>query len=215
MGLTRVSMTTAVRRYINETDSTNSHFEDDEIYDYLNQAIRFLGTEMEWPIQTAVATSIENSAVYTLPDNFVALLDVYFDNKDLPIIDRADLSAIRTDWQNTDASIPRYCYKSDNAKMGLYPKPDADNADLVIQIQYIKVPDDLSDDTTSPDLHVSFQDCLPFYAAFLCEVKMGNTKRSDYMISLYEAHKKKLLSKVQRFADEELRFRWSDPRIYY
>lgn len=214
MALTRVSMTTAVRRYINETDSSNSHFSDSEIYDYLNQAIRFLGTEMEWPFQTAEATSIQDQAVYTLPEDFISLVDFYFDNVDLPIIERADLSALRIDWQNAESSRPRYAYKSDNAKIGLWPPPDADNAGLTLQIQYIKVPPDLSDDSTAPDLHVAFQDCLPFYAAFLCEVKMGNNKRSDYMISLYESHKKKLMSKVQRFSDDDMRFRWSDPRIY-
>lgn len=214
MSLTRVSMTTAVRRYINETDSTNSHFEDDEIYDYLNQGIRFLGTELEWPFQTAEATSVQDQAVYTLPDDFISLVDIYFDNVDLPIIERADLSAKRTDWQDAESGTPQYAYKSDNAKIGLWPKPDLANTGLTLQIQYIKVPPDLSDDSTAPDLHVAFQDCLPFYAAFLCEVKMGNTKRSDYMISLYESHKKRLVSKVQRFSDDDLRFRWSDPRGY-
>lgn len=214
MALTRLTMTTAVRRYINETDSTNSNFTDSEIYDYLNQAIRFLGTEMEWPFQTAEATSVAEQAVYTLPEDFISLVDFYFDNKDLPIIERADLSALRIDWQNALSSMPQYAYKADNAKIGLYPKPDATNAGLTLQIQYIKVPPDLSDDTTSPDLHVAFQDCLPFYAAFLCELKAGNTKRSDYMITLYETHKKKLMSKVQKFSDDTLAFRWSDPRIY-
>lgn len=209
MAQTRVSLTTTTRRYINETDSDNSHFTDSEIYDYLNQAIRFLGTEMEWPFQTAEATSIESQAVYTLPEDFISLVDLYFDNKDLPIIERADLSMLRNDWQNTEASTPLYAYKSDNAKIGLYPKPDATNASKVIQIQYIKVPADLETDSSNPDLHVAFQDCLPFYASFLCELKMGNVKRSDYMISLYEGHKKKLMSKVQRFSDDELRFRWS------
>jgi len=208
----RVSLTTTVRRYINEPDSTNSNFTDSEIYDYLNQAIRFLGTEMEWPLQTAEATSATNQAVYTLPEDFISLSDFYFDNRDLTIIERADLSALRTDWQDADAGKPMYCYKSDNAKIGLYPKPDTANAGLTLQIQYIKVPADLADDTTSPDLHVAFQDCLPFYAAFLCEHRMGNSKRADYNLSLFESHKKKLMSKVQRFSDESLRFRWSDPR---
>lgn len=215
MALTRISMTTTVRRYINETDPMNSHFEEDEIYDYLNQGIRFLGTEMEWPMQTAEATSVADQAVYSLPEDFISLTDLYFDNKDLPIIERQDLSAKRLDWQDADSGTPRYAYKADNAKIGLWPPPDSDNEGLTLQIQYVKVPADLSDDTTSPDLHVAFQDCLPFYAAFLCEVKMGNTKRSDYMISLYESHKKKLMSKLQRFADDDLRFRWSDPRTLF
>jgi hypothetical protein len=203
---TRVSLTTTVRRYINEPDSTNSNFTDAEIYDYVNQAIRYLGTEMEWPLQTAEATSVANQAVYALPEDFISLSDVYFDNQDIPVIDRTDLSTIRNDWQDAVAGTPSYAYKSDNAKIGLYPKPDTDGK--ILQIQYIKVPPDLSDDVTAPDLHVTFQDCLPFYAAFLCEYCMGNTKRADYNLALYESHKKKLMSKVQKFSDESLRFRW-------
>lgn len=214
MSLTRVSMKTAVRRYINETDEDNSNFDNDEIYDYLNQAIRFTGSALKWPLQTAEATSVLDQAVYTLPEDFIALSDFYFDNKDLPIIERIDLSGIRTDWQNADSATPRYAYKSDNAKIGLWPPPDAANAGLILQIQYIKVPPDLSDDSTAPDLHVAFQDCLPFYAAFLCEVKAGNPKRSDYMISLYDAHIKKIEKAVQGFSDADLRFRWSDTRSY-
>jgi hypothetical protein len=208
---TRVSLCTTVRRYINEPDSANSNFTDAEIYDYLNQAIRYLGTEMEWPLQTAEATSVADQAVYTLPEDFISLSDVYFDNRNLTVLDRTDLPSVRNDWQNAEATTPAYAYKSDNAKIGLYPKPDTANAGKIIQIQYIKVPPDLSDDITAPDLHVVFQDCLPFYATFLCEHRMGNSKRADYNLALYESHKKKLMSKIQRFSDDSLRLRWTGP----
>lgn len=212
--MNRVTLTTAVRRYINEEDSTDSHFADSEIYAYLNQAIRYLGTDVEWPLQTAQATSVLDQAVYTLPDDFISLVDIYFDNRDLNIIERQDLSGLRSDWQDAPSGLPQYAYKSDNAKIGLFPKPDSENAGSLIQIQYIKVPPDLSDDSTAPDLHLAFQDCLPFYAAFLCEHKMGNPKRSDMNLQLYEMHKKRLMSKVQRFSDENLRIRWSDTGNY-
>jgi hypothetical protein len=205
---TRISLCTTVRRYINEPDSANSNFLDAEIYDYLNQAIRYLGTEMEWPLQTAEATSVADQAVYALPEDFISLSDVYFNNSDIPVIDRTDLSTLRNDWQSAVSGLPAYAYKADNAKMGLYPKPDSVNAGKTIQIQYIKVPPDLTDDSTAPDLHVTFQDCLPFYAAFLCEHRMGNSKRADYNLALYESHKNKLKSKLQRYAEESMRLRW-------
>lgn len=211
---TRVSLTTAVRRFIDETDSTNSHFSDSQIYDFLNQAIRFLGTELEWPIQTAEATSVEDQAVYTLPSDFISLLDVYFDDSHLLVIERSDLPAIQNNWQVAPSSLPRYAYKSDNAKIGLWPPPDSSNSSKTIQIQYLKVPPDLSDDTTAPDLHTAFQDCLPFYAAFLCEHQLGNSKRADYNLSLFDSHKKRLVSKVQRFSDDNMRLRWSNPTGY-
>lgn len=206
---TRATLLTATRRYIDETDSDNSHFTDSELYDYINQAIRQMGTDTEWPLQTAEAVSVADQAVYTLPTDFIALTDAYFDNFKLTIIERADLSALTPSWQDSDSGTPRYAYKSDNAKFGLYPKPSTDQSGLTIQIQYIKVPADLSDDVTAPDIHVAFQDCIPFYAAFLCEHRLGNTKRSEGNLALYERFKKQLLSKVQRFSDELLRFRWT------
>lgn len=208
---TRVTLSEAVRRLIDEEDEDNSHFTSDEIYDYLNQAIRYLGTEIEWPLQLAQATPVTDQAVYELPDDFVSLSDVYYDNRDLLIIDRTDLPALRSDWQNAPSGLPIYAYRSDNAKVGLFPKPSSSytaNSE-VIQIQYIKVPADLDDDTDTPDLHIAFNDCLPFYAAFLCEHKLGNSKRSEVNFNLYEVHKKRLLSKVQKFSPDALRFRWS------
>lgn len=207
----RPALLSATRLLIDETDSTNSHFTDSQIYGFLNQAIRYLGVDVEWPIQAAQATAVAEQAVYTLPDDFISLLDVYYDNNLLAIIDRKDLSAIRQDWQNAVSGLPLYCYKSDNAKMGLYPKPSSTytaNSE-VIQIQYVKVPPDLADDVTAPDLHSAFHDCLPFYASFLCEKSMGNLKASDHDMNLYELHKKRLTSKVQRFSDDGLRFKWA------
>lgn len=206
---TRLTLTSRVREFIQEPDEDNSHFTDVQLYSFLNQAIRFLGTDIEWPIQTSQATAVLDQAVYTLPENFISLLDVYFDNNPLMVIDRSDLKQINLAWQDAESGIPRYAYKSDNRKFGVYPKPDADNADLLIQIQYIKVPEDIEDDTSNPDLHVSLQDCLPYYAAYLCHESLGNMKAADKMLERFEFHKKKLLAKVQRFSDDLYRFRWS------
>jgi hypothetical protein len=210
----RVTLASTVRLYIDEKDADNSHFTDTEIYGFLNQAIRFIGTDLEWPLQTAEATSIEDQAVYTLPDDFVSLLDVYFDDNQLLVIERADLAGLDTSWQTRDSGSPYYAYKSDNAKFGVWPKPDADHASKTIQIQYIKVPPDLSDDTTAPDLHVALTDCLPFYAAYLCEKSMGNKVTAQQHLTDYEYHRKKLQSKVQGFSQNNMSFKWSDTRMY-
>lgn len=206
---TRLTMTSRVREYINELDSTNSHFTDVQIYSFLNQAIRVMGTDLEWPIQTAQATSVAEQAIYTLPENFISLSDVYFDSSGIEVIDRGDLKAINYNWQQAVSGKPLYVYKSDNRKFGLYPKPDTEHADLLIQIQYIKIPIDIDSDTAVPDLHFAFQDCLPFYAAYLCQKILGNSKAMGENMSDYNTHKKLLTSKLQRFSDELYRFRWT------
>lgn len=205
---TTTSLISRVREYIDETDEDNTHFDNDQIISFLNQAIRFMGTDLEWPIQTAQATSVQDQAVYTLPENFVSLLDIYFDDLPLTVLDRSDLKQINSQWQDTPSGTPAYAYRSDNRKFGLWPKPDADHSDLVIQIQYIKIPIDLASDDDTPDLHVALQDCLPFYAAYICEKSLGNTKRAAENLNDYATHKKTLTTKVQRFSDDLNRFRW-------
>lgn len=203
------TLRTSVRRLINEEDSDDSHFTNDEINDYLNQATMFLGTQMEWPLQTSIASSVEDQALYSLPDDFISLVDVYFDNTKLDVLEREDLSAINPNWQDSASEKPRVVYKADNAVIGLYPAPNADNSNLNIQIQYIQVPATLSSDSDIPDLHTAFQMCLPFYAAFLCETKIGNDKKAQTDLQYYETHKKALMSKLQRFSDDLYRFRWT------
>lgn len=207
----RPALLTAVRMLIDEKDSANSHFTDPEIYTFINQAIRFMGTDLEWPLQTAQSTPVVDQAVYTLPEDFVSIVDVYYDVNPILIIDRADLKSLQLNWQDAPSALPLYAYKADNAKIGLWPPPSADHTanGETIQIQYIKVPPDLSDDSTLPDIHLSFHDCIPFYAAALCEHSMGNSKRGDQNFALYANFKRALQSKVQKFADGLFRFRWA------
>lgn len=202
------ALRTKTRRLIGDEDTTNTHFDDSELLDYLNQASLFMATEMEWPEQTSTATSVQSQALYALPSDFVALIDVYFDNLPLTIVDREDLKQINPAWQDADDATPQYLYKADNAVMGLYPPPDAAHAGLDIQIQYISIPADMATDTDIPDLHTAFQIALPFYAAYLCDYKLGNLKASQMHFAQYDLHRKRVMSKVQGFADDTKRFRW-------
>jgi len=203
------TLRTAVRRYILEEDNTNTHFTDSELNDYLNQAVTFLGTQMEWPEQVDSATASANQSLYTLPDDFIALVDCYFDSQKLQILERADLGQISPSWQQDPASIPKIAYRYDRNVVGLYPTPDSTQDGKTIQIQYIHLPASLSQDTDIPDLHTAFQMCLPFYAAFLCDYKLGNDKKADIHLQRYDQHRKALMSKLQRYSDDLLRFRWA------
>lgn len=202
------TLRTQVRRYINEADAANSHFTDSEINDYLNQAVTFLGTQMEWPEQVSQAAAVASQTLYALPDDFIALVDVYFDNQKLIILERADLGEISPAWQNDTASIPKIAYRDNRNVIGLYPTPDSSQDGKIIQIQYIHLPATLSSDTDIPDLHTAFQMCLPFYAAFLCDYKLGNDKKADMHLQKFDQHRKALMSKVQKYSDDLMRFRW-------
>lgn len=208
MSFALAALRTKTRRLIGEEDTTNTHFTDSELLDYLNQASLFLATEMEWPEQTSTAPSVQSQALYSLPSDFLSLTDVYFDGFPLVVMDRADLKQINSQWQASDDGTPQYFYKADNLAVGLYPPPDSAHSGLDMQIQYISLPEDMADDTDVPDLHTAFQISLPFYAAYLCDYKLGNLKSAQIHFQQYELHKKKVMSKVQDFAEDLKRFRW-------
>lgn len=203
-------LVTKTRRLLDERDDTNTHFEDDELTDNINDAVMFLATEMEWPIQTSTATSIVGQALYGGPDDFVSLTEAYYDGTPLSILERDDLKEINQEWQSADNATPKILYKADNKVFGLYPPPDT--ANLEIQIQYISLPATLTQDADIPDIHSAFQLCLPYYAASVCEAGMGNQKSADFLMGRYKFHKDALKSKVQRFSDDLYRFRWPQHR---
>lgn len=200
---------TAVRRYINETDTTNTNFQNPELNDYLNQATLFLGTQMEWQVQTEIATAIPNQALYQLPNDFIEILDVYFNQINMPVLDRADIGRISSTWQQDPVGTPKVCYKFDQQTLGLYNVPDSNQTGYQLQIQYIALPQTLVNDTDIPELQSAYQMCLPFYAAFLCEHRMGNDKKADANLQRFDQHRKALMARVQKFSDDLLRFRWA------
>jgi hypothetical protein len=205
---------TATRRYINETNTTNTNFPDTELNDYLNQATLFLGTQMEWPIQTYVATATANQALYQLPSDFIELLDVYWNEANLPLLDRADLGKVSPTWQQDPAGTPKVCYKFDQQTIGLYNVPDTNQqllgvSSYLLEIQYIALPATLVNDTDIPNLQTAYQMCLPFYAAFICEHRLGNDKKADSNLQRFDQHRKALMARIQKFSDDLLRFRWA------
>ena len=139
------TLRTQVRRYINELDNTNSNFTDSELVDYLNQATLFLGTQMEWPIQTEYATAAAGQALYQLPSDFIELLDIYWNQTKIPLLDRADMGEVSPSWQQDPVGTPRIAYRFDQQTLGLYNVPDAFQqlngvSSYQLQIQYIAMP---------------------------------------------------------------------------
>ena len=211
---TLATLRTAVRRYINETDNTNSNFSDSELTDYLNQATQFLGTQMEWPIQTEIATAAANQSLYQLPTDFIELLDIYWNQTKLPLLDRNDMGQISPSWQQDPVGTPRVAYRFDQQTIGLYNTPDTLQtlngvSSYQLQITYIAIPPALVNDGDIPDLQSMYHMALPFYAAFICEHRLGNSSKADTNLQRYDQHRKALMARLDKFADDLKRFRWA------
>lgn len=202
------ALRTSVRRLIGEEDVNDTHFTTEEIDAYINEAVLFLGVEMEWPLQTSTAVGVQEQALYSLPTDFVSLVDVYYDDRKLVSVDRDDLSALNAAWQDAPPGTPKYVYKADNFVIGLWPEPSAEEAEKLIQIQYIQVPAVLSASDSIPDLHQAYHLCLPYYAAAKCEAKVENDKKAKSNMDLFELHRRMLMARVQRFDGGSMRWKF-------
>lgn len=202
------SLRTATRRFIDETDSTNSSYSDSELNDYLNQAARKVASMLEWPIAIYTATSVSEQAEYTLPTGFLSIIQVHFDGRQIEVADRADLEGRYPDWQNASSGQPVVGYRADNSVLGLYQKPSSTYAGKTIEAHCIKLPADLSADADVPDLQQILQDIMPIRAAAFCQVRAGNLQAATYLEQLFDKEVLAAKSKVNKFAEDLLGFRW-------
>lgn len=200
------TLETSVRRLIQEEDTSNTNFTSAEITDYLNEGIRRLATSLEWQLGVFTASTVQDQSVYSLPAHVVSIIDVYMDSKPLQIFDRTDLVRFNQGWLTEEASEPRYAYRADRNLLGLFPKPSSTWSSKELRIQVVKLPDTLVNGADTPDLHITFQDLLPFYAAFRCEMKGGNNARAADFLKLYQNGIKEVQGQLEKFADSSLRF---------
>jgi hypothetical protein len=202
------TLETSVRRLIQEEDTSNSSFTSSEIADYLNEGIRRLATSLEWQLAVFTASTVTDQTSYQLPAHVVSLIDVFIDSKPLSVLDRKDLISINQDWLTATSDEPRYAYRASRDTLGLYPKPSSTWNAKELRIQAVKLPDTLVDSSDAPNLHISFQDLLPYYAAFRCELKAGNNSRAADFLKLFQNGTKEIQAQLDRFSDAALGFQF-------
>lgn len=215
-GLDASSLETAARRLIQEEDSTNSNYTSPEILDYLNEGIRRLAAALGWPLAVFTATSIEDQSTYSIPAHIICIVDFYFDNEPLTIVDRTDLPSVDKSWLTAASGRPRWVYRADRDKFGLYQKPNEDNSGKEMRIQAVKLSDTLVDSTDLPDLHVAFHDCVPYYAAFKCELKGGNNQRAADFLKIFKDYRDELKGTLEKTSEQMMAFHfpgnYNEPR---
>lgn len=205
------SLETNVRRLIMEEDTANSFFSSSEIADYINEAIRRLATNLEWQLGVFTADTVTNQSTYSLPVHVVSIIDAYLDGSPLTILDRTDLVRRNADWLSADAGEPTVLYRADRDRIGLYPKPSAEFAALQIRVQAVKLPDTLVDASDTPDIHIAFQDLLPYFAAFRCQLKAGNREAAADLLKLFNNGVASIQGQLDKFADRMMAFSFDYP----
>jgi hypothetical protein len=210
-GKTLSALETSTRRLILEEDATNSFFSSSEIADYINEGIRRLATDLEWQMGVFTASTVQDQSTYSLPVHIVSIIDVSLDGQPLTIVDRSDLPRLHANWLSADAAQPTLAYRADRDRIGVYPKPSATWAAKQMRIQAVKLPDTLVDSGDTPDIHIVFQDLLPFYAAFRCQLKAGNREAAADMLKLFNNGTKSIQGQLEKFADRLMAFQFDYP----
>lgn len=200
------TLETAVRRLIQEEDTTNSNFATAEIYDYLNEGCRRLATRLEWQLAVFTAQTVAEQSTYSIPDHTIELVDIYLNSKPLVLVDRADLPNLNSDWLSQASGEPKFAYRADRNRIGLYPKPSSTYASLELRMQGVKLPDTMVSATDTADVHISLQDCLPYFAAFKCELKGGNNQRAADFLKLFNNFITETQAQLDKFADSLMAF---------
>lgn len=205
-GQTSASLEISARRLIQEEDPDNSNYTSSEILDYNNEGVRRLSTFLGWQYAVFTATSVEDQPTYTIPDHMITLMDFYFDGEPLPVVDRTDMPSIDASWLTATSNRPRFAYRADRNKFGLYPKPSSTYAGLEMRSQAIKLPDTLTDDEDIADIHLSFHDCIPYYGAFKCELKAGNNQRAADFLKIWKDYRDEIKGVLEKTADQMTAF---------
>jgi hypothetical protein len=208
-GLDASSLETATRHLIFEEEAANSNYSSAEILGYTNEGVRRLSTYLGWQLAIFTATSIENKQTYSIPGYIICLVDFYFDNVPLVVIDRTDMPGVDQNWRNASSGKPRYAYRADRDRFGLYQKPDAANAGKEMRCQAVKMPDTLVNSTDLADIHIAFHDCIPYYAAFKAELKGGNNQRAADFLKIYKDFRDEIKGVLEKTAEGLAAFHFS------
>ena len=168
-----------VRLLIDE-EADDSHFTNSELNDFINQAIGFSATQLEYPRDFTDIQVEEGVPAYTLPDDFIFLRTAYFGDKSLgndvrplTIVSEETLSAIRRSWLDettANRGRPARLMMLDKQTVFLDPTPNADESvtGKKLIMDYIFHPGNLTSDSQEPNLPVPYHNLIQYYAAHLC-----------------------------------------------
>ena len=82
----------------------------------------------------------------------------------------------------------------------------AENAGKEMRFQAVKLPDTLVNSSDLADIHIAFHDCIPYYAAFRCELKGGNNQRAADFLKIYKDYRDEIKGVLEKTAEQLMAF---------
>ena len=201
--------------------SGDSQFTDAQINSLINQAQRLLVPIIEQPRKFSSGTqAVAGTATYAVPSDFVMLKTAYFGKTDvsgdnLPLEFKTE-QWLRANYPNflytgSDAyGRPKYILLKDDDTFLLFPTPNADESvtGKFLIIDYLFNPADLSGDSDTPDLPLSYHDLIKFYVCYLCYLNLGKPDIAALLFASFEKHHKLIQQASTIESEENLAFSW-------
>lgn len=219
---TRSDIRTQCRALLNEADSSNTHFTDAQINEYIDEAIMFMATMIEYPRKFDSGTqAVDGTARYSLPTDNLVIISVYFgdtntqnDIRPLQIVTEETLKSMYPNWLDATSSSkgrPQFAVVVDRSTCLIHPRPDSSNSasGKKVLFDYVYTPATLTSDSSSPDLPTPFHNLIQLYVAYLAYLKLNQQDQAIASLKLLSEQIKVIRSTVVKETRESLGWEWA------
>lgn len=215
MAKTLADLLDDTRRFISQTDTSNTQFSNAVLTGWLNEAYRkFVSVRRHLPIQdrdysVTGATVTLNSATTKVDWAKIKNPNNSGKYQPLAIITFDELMEKFPDYDDAATGLPRYFVPISYTSARLYPPPDAATIAQTTPLRThgLETPTDLSNPTDTPALRDVDQDALPFWAAYRAYSEEENAAKATEFITLWRSALKEIGHDTS-FSKQQTGFRW-------
>lgn len=178
--MTRSQIRTIARDLIHQEDEANTDFTNTELNDYADEGVRFLATLVKWPRDKIDVQLVAGTGAYTLPADAILIWNAYYgdvsvkgDVRPLDVMSEEELKHINPGWldeHSESRGTPRRIILLDRNTVFAEPIPDTTAAasGKKLILTYVYSPAAMGNDSSEPDLPLSFHDLIPIYVKHKC-----------------------------------------------
>lgn len=190
------------RLEIDQTDSANSDYSDDQLNDAIDQTIKYVSSLVSYPREFVEITPVAGTSEYdisatALTKDTLNIRLAYYGDKTIAndvyrmmVTTEEKLSSMFPSWLSTNSESfgrPIWLFMKTFTTIAIFPTPDTTNAasgkKIILNRTYS--PAALTSDSDSPNLPVPYHDLIKFWVAFLCY--SGKLKNQEMAASKYNA----------------------------
>lgn len=190
---TNAELVTEARSLFNETDSSNSHFTDTQLYIWNSEAYRYILTKTkdlpkkENNLTAAVGNISLDANSLTIDEAYIVDPNTSKYNK-LDVIDLSLLQHINPGWLSEDVGAPIYFVRKDTFTGYLFPQPDSSWVGQNIRTYGMEFPAELSSASSTPDkIPLNLQDAIPHFTAYRAFSQLSMNDKAGMELELFRS----------------------------